>query len=148
MKRTLLILLAAFFVRTCTKIRLNGDHFIFGLSFSQCEADCARFFLIKKNSLYADEMENGSDKLKFKYNALSDEKFKMAEQLRAGLPAVLKNSASATFGCPDCRDQGSFYIELKENSKMRIFKIDTDTSQVPAEMRPFLLELKRLISEL
>ena len=29
---------------------------------------------------------------------------------------------------------------------MRIFKIDTDTSQVPAEMRPFLLELKRLIS--
>ena len=104
--------------------------------------------MIKKGELYPDNMNAVGDKLKFKNQKLSKDKYNLAKQLLDQLPDYLKNASSSNFGCPDCRDQGKYYIEIKENSSIKKFQIDTDTSQVPGEIRAYVAKLESVLKQL
>ena len=119
MKKIILTALVLVVLTSCRKAIIYGDYFIFGVSYSECEGNCVNYFMIKKEQLYPDNMTNFGEKLKFKNRKLSEDKYKVAKQLVEKFPEFLKNSSSATFGCPDCRDQGAYYIQLKENSKIK-----------------------------
>ena len=41
-------------------------------------------------------------------------------------------------GCPDCYDQGGYYIEVEENGIKRSWYIDTNKADVPEYLHDFL----------
>lgn len=148
MKNLLLTISILIIMSNCKKSSLSGDHFIFGSSYSECEGNCVNYFLLKKGQLHPDDMSNWSDKLKFKNNQLPQDKIDLAKKIEDNLPDFLKNSSSTTFGCPDCRDQGAIYLEIKKDSKKTKFKIDTDTSQIPIEIREFVIDIQTTLHQL
>ena len=148
MKNLILTILILLLLTNCKKSSLLGDHFIFGSSYSECEGNCVNYFMLKKGELYPDDMTNLSDKLKFKNTRLPQEKIDLSKQIESNLPELLKNSSSSTFGCPDCRDQGAIYIEIKNKSKTNKFSIDADTSQIPVEIRKYISDIKLTLRQL
>ena len=98
-------------------------------------------FLLKNGNLYPDDMTGPIKKHRFKNGPLPEEKALLANDLKEQIPEFLRNSGSDRFGCPDCLDQGAYYIELRENGKIQKFHLDTDTSAVPRELRLFLSTL-------
>ncbi len=67
------------------------------------------------------------------------EKYSNAKRIRDSIPDILLKSESKQFGGPDNRDQGGIYLEFKTSGKVKSFFIDTDTSQIPAELRNYVL---------
>ncbi len=148
MKNLILTISILLLLTNCRKSTSLGDHFIFGSSFSECDENCANYFMLKKGELYPDNMTSGSDKLKFKNKQLSQDKIDLAKKIESNVPDFLKNTSSSTFGFPDCRDQGMIYIEIKKDSKTTKFKIDTDTSEIPVEIRKYISDIKLTIGQL
>jgi hypothetical protein len=148
MKNLILTISILLVLTNCKKSSLRGDHFIFGSSYSECEGNCVNYFMLKKGQLYPDDMTNWSDKLKFKNNQLTQDKIDLAKKIEDNLPDFLKTSSSSTFGCPNCRDQGAIYIEIKNESKTTKFSIDTDTTQIPVEIRKYISDIKLTLGQL
>ena len=73
----------------------------------------------------------------------------MVDSLIRSLPSQVRNS-SGRFGCPDCADQCGLYLETIEyySSKRRKFYFDTDTAQVPKELRNFVAQLHNTVNRL
>lgn len=134
----------------CKKsLRFDGSYFIFGTSFSECEGDCARYFLIEEKTLHADDFDVVPKKLKFKKTSLSNDKFELAKQLRDNFPDYLKDHPNVTFGCPDCGDGGAIYIERKVKGKNTVkWYIDMDKTQQPAEIREYIANLLAIKQQL
>jgi hypothetical protein len=133
---------------TCKKTSLRGDYFIFGSGYSECSGNCVNYYLLKKGSLYADDMNWHMKKLKFRNDALPSDKVNLAEQLKEQIPSLLKSSTEDRFGCPNCLDQGGYYIELRENGETKKFFIDTDTTEIPKELRSFVVNIKSTMRQL
>ncbi len=75
MKKIILTVLILVVLTSCKKTSLSGDHFIFGSSYSECGGNCVNYFIIKKDQLYPDDMTNALDKLRFKNQKLSQDKY-------------------------------------------------------------------------
>ena len=87
--------------------------------------------------------------LKFKNETLPVDKFNLAKKLLDKFPQYLLFNPNKTFGCPDCADQGGYYIEIKEkNGEVKNWHIDTDTSKQPAEIRAYIEDLRMLLGQL
>jgi hypothetical protein len=84
----------------------------------------------------------------FKDDKLSKDKYKLAKKLQDEIPNFLKERSSATYGCPDCADQGGYHIEIGDNKSVKTFHIDTDVSKQPTEIREFVASLKSVLEEL
>jgi hypothetical protein len=63
-------------------------------------------------------------------------------------PEYLLDNPGKTFGCPDCADQGSFHIEVKENGVLKFWHIDTDSNKQPAEIRSYMERMRVILSQL
>lgn len=132
----------------CKKTSCTGDYFIFGVTYSECTGDCARYYMLKDGHLYTDNMTRPSEKLKFENTSQPSQSYNISKQLLDNLPPVFKTLPSSTLGCPDCHDQGMYYIEFSKNSIRRRFKIDTDTSKLPHKLRPFISRLRVTLDSL
>ena len=133
---------------TCKKTSLKGDYFIFGSSYGECSGSCVNYYLLKKGNLYSDDMSLSTKRLKFKNDKLPSGKADLANHLKAQLPTFLKNSSSERFGCPDCHDQGAYFIELSEDGITKSFHLDTDTGAVPIELRTFVVNIESTLRQL
>ena len=149
MKKIILVFAITFILISCKKeTTTKFDSFAFGTSYGYCVGNCANFFLIEGDDLYADNMERLTTPLKFKMDKLSVDKYNLAKQLLTNFPAYLKQKPNITFGCPDCADQGSIYIETIVNGKVETWLIDTDTTKQPAEIRNYINELRAVLVRL
>jgi hypothetical protein len=81
----------------------------------------------------------------YTYDGLSDphENYLIAKQLIDQFPDQLIKNQEDTYGCPDCADQGGYYLELRTKKETRTWRIDTRDQDLPA----FLLEFQELIEE-
>jgi hypothetical protein len=149
MKKIVLTFAVTFILFSCKKENTTKfDSFVFGTSYGYCVGNCANFFLIEDGNLYADDMERLTTPLKFKTDKLSVDKYNLAKQLRTDFPAYLKQNPNKTFGCPDCADQGSIYIEATINGKTETWLIDTDTTQQPAAIKNYIRDLRNILTQL
>ena len=148
MKKLILSLIIVTIFTTCRKSAFIDDHFIFGQYYNYCNSNCVNYFMIKKDRLYIDDMTHPSKRLKFKNQTLTQDKFNLAKQLVDILPENLKNSPSQSFGCPDCGDEGAYYIEIKKNRTSKKFHIEMDTAKLPKELKNYIPEMEKVISQL
>jgi len=135
---------------SCTKDNLdNIDSFSFGSAYGFCQGNCANFFIIKDGDIYPDDMDYypGSS-LKFKSEALPNEKYNLAKKLIDGFPEYLIENPNKTFGCPDCADQGGIHIEIEEKGQIKRWHFDTTISNLPTEIREYVQEISNVIEEL
>lgn len=133
----------------CKKAKLKGNYFAFGEAYNMSINDGATFYLVKRGELYPDDMNSYTNQpMRFKNEVLSKDKYELAKKLQDELPEYFYNNASATYGCPDCADQGGFHIQIGEGSSVKTFHIDTDVSKQPQEIRSFVASLKLTLEKL
>ena len=128
----------------------STGYFAFGSTYGMCPGNCATFFEIKNGKLYPDSMDRYTGTLYFKSNPLANDRLNLATNLLYNIPGDLRNYPDSTHGCPDCHDQGQYYIEYKANATapVQYWHIDTDTSVLPASVKWFTVYLGNMIDSL
>lgn len=126
----------------------NEEYLAFGVSYGECINDCASFYLISNGKLYVDSMlsRNFEDKLLFKSTPLPEEKYLIAKELENNFPAYLNNNPEKKFGCPDCFDQGAFFIKRSKLGIIRTWSIDP--ADHPDEIKPYVQQLQSILGQL
>jgi hypothetical protein len=149
MKKLAFVIVVLSMFISCKKAETTGKYFAFGSAYNFSIGDHATFYLLKNCNLYPDNMERYTNqKMNFKDDKLSKDKYKLAKKLQDEIPNFLKERPSEYFGCPDCADQGGYHIEIGDNKSVRTFHIDTDVSKQPTEIREFVASLKSVLEEL
>lgn len=105
------------------------DHFVFGTYYGHCRGNCATAFKLQAGGLFADKVDLGylEPSSTFETSSLSKAKIDLATKLLEAFPRSLYQEEGDTFGCPDCADQGGFYVEVQVGkSAPRVWRIDTN----------------------
>ena len=153
-KRISLISTAIFLMSnsSCQKegFSLKGetDYIIFGSSYGMCVGDCAVTYLLKSDGLYKSKDYLKTGNANTFTEKLSNEKFQQLQNISSSIPSELVNykKDTETFGCPDCADQGGYYLELiREGKKHKIFGIDTRTDPLPDYVKKAAEEIRKAI---
>ena len=130
-----------------TSLPLNAA-FSFGVSYGYCVGECAKFYLVTNDQIFPDDMQRIQKPLQFKTSALSNDKYLIAKSLIDSFPAFLINNPDTTIGCPDCYDQGTIYLELKNDEVVNYWTIDTDEKSQPAEIKAYIKQLFAVLNQL
>ena len=134
----------------------NYSAVIFGKYCGHCLGNCTDMFRYDRradsNTLLADTTDSYLRKGTFQFDwFLTQGQHPIANALVESIPAQL-NSVSDTltrYGCPDCADQCGFYLEtIDASQRSRKFQFDTDTAQVPQELRSFVVQLGNAVNRL
>lgn len=113
-----------------------ADSFIFGTSYGECGGDCARLFKLENDHLYPDDnvkyLPQAGDPVPFQSQSLPSDKVALAKTLLAEAPAGLYGETQEIIGCPDCRDQGTIFIEIRTGDQVRKWYVDPDSDKYGA----------------
>ena len=116
---------------SCSKEEFDGklnsnESLIFGKYYFECGGNCVRLFKIENQKLFEDDLDWGlPEEIPFQPDALENSKFEIAKILIEEFPNELLKDSKRKYGCPDCGDQGGFYIELNAAGDRNVWLIDT-----------------------
>lgn len=138
------------FVFSCKKEKDNSiDNLVFGDAYGFCAGDCATFYQLKGGSLYPDDIDRYSgNEVLFKSTALPADKYQMAKVLLENFPEYLLNNPDTVFGCPDCADQGGYYLQYTRNGTTLKWSIDTNPTSQPEAIRSYVEKLQSVLTQL
>lgn len=110
----------------------NGpaEYIVFGNFYGHCYPCENTMYKVTRNELTFDEMEN-FPRLDYQFvrdGEKSDSDFNNSVQLLDLLPQALKQTNKEIFGCPDCADQGGYYLEFVSNGKVKKILLDSSDS--------------------
>ncbi len=114
----------------------GDDYFVFGRFAGFCGGEsCIEIFKIENNQLFEDTVDEypSSNKLPYpgQYKLLSNEKYKLVQDLPDAFPEKLMEEINLVLGMPDAYDQGGIYIELKRGDKVMFWVLDGDKHNLP-----------------
>lgn len=122
---------------------------VFGEAYGFCGGDCAHFYKLEDNKLYADVENRYSESLPdFSAVPLEEAKFNTAKSLLNNFPEYLLNNPNKTFGCPDCADQGGIHLYYKEKGEVMFWHIDTFEDNQPQEIRTYIMQVRTILDQL
>lgn len=154
MKPIVAVFLIGLLFTACRKDQLEApcgpdyDSFLFGITYKNCDSNCARLFSIAHDQLFAAAPNNGKQGAIFQPNPLSNDKYLVAKQLTDNLPDYLLEHPNSTLGCPDCTGHGAFLIEIYTDDEKTYWNIDTNISNLPVEIRAYISQLQTVLSRL
>lgn len=140
-------LLFAMLLFSCKKEVKNPqtevDYLVFGHFYGFCigSETCIEIFKLNDEQLFEDSKDQLPDRTNFydgNYLALDQSKFEQVKDLMGYFPENLLNETDTVFGCPDCADQGGFYIEYKSDSTHKFWIFDKAIESNPAFTHDFL----------
>lgn len=104
---------------------VSEDHFIFGTTYGYCIGNCTHLFKYEGGEVFEDEMERffGEDLVFSETN--KPDIVPIAEELLNAFPQELIDSDQETYGCPDCADQGTIFLQREFGDNVRSWYIDT-----------------------
>lgn len=122
----------------------SGDYLVFGKYHGFCVGDCTVLYKLENDQLYADDLDHGIEQpIPFMPTPMDMAKHALAKHLLSAFPNALLNTDKRTFGCPDCSDQGGYYVELKLDGEINIWNIDT----FDADQSQIIIDYKQAIQE-
>jgi hypothetical protein len=152
MKLIISLIAVIILFQSCSKqeLTLDKEYVIFGKYYGECLTNCASFYKITGSESTMDTAINYyPSTVGFNFDlTLPDAKFQLVKNLKDEVPAELLNSNSQSFGCPDCHDQGGWYLETTVNGIKTYWIIDADTGQLPEYLTDFILELQIALDNL
>lgn len=150
--KILFLLLAGVWFAACKKAPTPADsldYFIFGSGYCHCISDCGTFYQYTPSNLVkGDGQSCQSADYTFKGASLNADAIARAEALLKALPDALYASEETTFGCPDCADQGGYYIEIKKGGVVKSWKIDTNEGALPEFLKPLHQKIRETLEAL
>lgn len=108
------------------------ESLVFGKYSGECLENCFNVFKIDTEKIAKDNTVNYySNDFTFKSSFVySKEVFEKYNSLLSDIPYELKNGTDKTYGCPDCVDQGGFYLRIQmSDGKIKKYNIDVDTTE-------------------
>jgi hypothetical protein len=131
----------------------STDTFIFGRYSGFCPAgtDCTQLYKVTGYALYEDHvvyLRDHPTAIEFKKHPLPDAQYELATGLSAKIPLELLTSTTEIIGQPDAFDQGGIYLELLRDGIRKRWYLDTEPSNLPAGVRPYLQEITQVLAQL
>jgi len=130
----------------------NSGYFSFGKYYSMCGGpNCASFYQLRNGAVYPDSMVHFTQPLVFSTIQLTaPNTLGIASTVLYSFPQEMTNHPDTTFGCPDCHDQGGYYIEYKASSTapVQYWSIDPDTAYLSNAMREYLGRVDTVLAHL
>ena len=107
-----------------------------------------RNIFIINGKIYPDSTSGLVLPLVFSTVPLTLTKYNLALPLLINFPAYLTNHANATFGCPQCIDQGIIYIERRDNGVKTVWRIDPILDSIPVQIQPYIQSMTMIVGQL
>jgi len=135
---------------------ISDAYLVFGTFAGLCQDDCVHYYLLdmQERRLYKLEnqkypsVDNDLNLLNAERVQLPDEDFQVAKQLMDKLPKQIIDETDPTIGCPDCLDQGGFYLSFSESDVTYEFLLDTRGDAIPSYLQNYTEDLRNVISEI
>ena len=149
-----LLLLLALVVLSCSKKEITATSestFLFGTTYQNCVSNCNKYYAIRNGNIYRASGEYLKGPMVIGTEALTPNQYDLGQKVVQDLPDYLENNPEETFGCPECENKGGIHIEYIRGSglpSIRKWHIDTDTAAIPAEIRPYAIQILKTIDEL
>ena len=125
------------------------EQIVFGVSHGECSGDCARHYQLTKTQLFADHCNYCLiNNIGFQTAPLADEKFQIAKALFESVPDALFGAAETVYGCPGCRDEGAYRLEITKNGEKYLYRWSEDFTDVPDELRPYFEKVVQTLRDL
>ncbi len=130
----------------------SNDYLIFGRFAGFCIGEnCVRIFKLDSNQLAEDTLDKYPGRTDFyagEFVKISDSKHEIALALLDGFPQEILNETDTVFGCPDCADQGGYYLEVKKDNVHKFWILDTNKSSIPEYLHDYVDKLDAVIGQL
>jgi hypothetical protein len=125
------------------------ESFAFGQYGNFCLTSCGKYYGIYNGELYPDSSQKKiGGPLTAGPVPLDHSKYLLAKPLEDTLPKYFLDHPNQTFGCPNCVDQGGYYIEIVNNGNRTYWYIDTSIPSLPVEIRDYVTTLAATIRQL
>ena len=151
MKQLSIVAAALIFLFACKKdsnVPKDAD-FVFTQYACFCAGNCVSGYKIAENKLYKGAGERCEiENLNYDSQALDAAKLALAEALRDAIPQMMLDAKQERYGCPDCADQGGYYVKLQTNDGARNWYLDTRKDALPDEVRGFVEKLEQTFDAL
>jgi len=157
MKKLILVfgLIIAIFIIACedqiNKVQTESTasgYLVFGSFHGHCLPCKNTMYKVSRTELTFDEMEHfpGIEYQFSKDGNKENTDFNNSIQLLDLLPEAIMNAEKQVYGCPDCADQGGYYLEFMVNGEVKRVILDTsDTEDQSEEMVSFKNALSTII---
>ena len=131
----------------CNKgIIQKNDYLIFGHYYGECLGEtCVETFKLIDGKLLEDQNDNYAPQ-NFDFVELSDSKYQEVNDIIDFLPDSLLIMNDATFGCPDCHDQGGLFIRYFNDGDLHTWQVDQQKSAVPTYLHEFVDKVNEKIT--
>jgi hypothetical protein len=118
----------------------QNDYLIFGHFHGFCHGErCNEIYQIKDTKVYEDTKDIYRSLNDFNFIALGVEKYDSIKELSNAIPVGLWNEENEkVFGCPDCYDQGGYFIQISKNGQVKSWIFDKNLKDDPTYMHDFL----------
>ena len=138
MKKALLAILVLCTIYSCNKnstepaIPESPDYLVFGQFAGGMSAEASQLFRVDLSTFEQDIVTDFFPRLDYDFEAeitMSQADWNNARQLIDLLPQSLIETESNTYGCPDCADQGGYFLEFGNNDQSK--KVLLDINDTP-----------------
>lgn len=129
------------------------EELVFGVAYGMCPPgtdNCSQLYRLtsvgldeETNNVYPGDANNN-----FAYRARPASDHSIALPLIQQLPSQLLQQPNGSIGCPDCVDQGTYFIQYNTMSGTQTWRIDTDLNNVPTYLHPYLNQMQQAIDQL
>lgn len=147
MKRIAIACLLIFSISACNNDDDNPvpiiepEYVVFGEFASGMNAEDSQMFKVTLTTFEKEVVSGVFTRLDYEFEAdetMSQGDFSNARQIIDWIPQVLIESETDTYGCPDCHDQGGYFLEFGDGNHSKKFIIDpVDTEDQPQELINF-----------
>ncbi len=122
----------------------------FGKYYGFCAGDCVSLYKISGEQLFEDDLMrfSGWDTPVFKSTPMSNQRYQQAKILLDNFPQDLLQTNVETFGCPNCADQGGYYLEWQKGEVVRRWRIDTNESELPNYLVAYTRQVAQVLDAL
>ena len=154
MKKLTLLLCAIALVSACSNddtppAPISPEYAVFGLFSGGMSTEDFNMYRVTRTRFEREVLSPPFDQSGYAFEsdeALSAAELSNAQQVLDLIPEVLIAGETTTYGCPDCHDQGGYYLEFGEGNRTKRVLIDlTDTADQPVEVVQFKNALATLV---
>ncbi len=130
---------------------LQDTALIFGTYYGFCfpPDSCVHIYKLADGRVYKDTTHHyPHDTSSYRFLAIDTPHYQKVRELKKAFPRRLITDTATKLGCPDCRDQGGYYVALKTDKYEKRWLIDTDLDAVSPFLRPFLRKVDSAMHQL
>ncbi|OEK05021.1 hypothetical protein [Roseivirga misakiensis] len=125
---------------------IDSEYLLFGNFYGHCQGDCFNAFQVDNEKVQSDDADGHFtfDQYQFESTRTLDKSaFSEARSLLKQIPSELITSEIESYGCPDCADQGGYFMIFETDNEKQMIIIDTADTNDQSED---IIRFKNLMS--